>query len=92
MAYESTEVPVSRSQEAIRKIMYGHKGTGVMLLSHPPREGFEALVTIGELPYHIRIMTTCKTEFKDGYGYVIRDKSSSAYLKRKERFPGAICG
>ena len=28
MAYEGTEVPVSRSQEAIRKLVMGHGGFG----------------------------------------------------------------
>ena len=85
MAYETTEVSVSKSQESIRKIIYSHKGTGLMLLSHPPREGFEAMVTIAELPYHIRIMATCKTEFRDGYGYTIRDVNSTAYAKKREQ-------
>lgn len=85
MAYEQTEVAVSKSQEQIRRIIYGHKGTGLMLLSHPPQEGFEAMVTIVDLPYHIRIMATCKTEFKDGYGYTIRDKNSPLYAKKREQ-------
>jgi hypothetical protein len=29
-------------------------------MSHPPREGFEALVTMQEQGYHIRVMATCK--------------------------------
>ena len=69
MSYEQTEVAVSKSQEQIRRIVYSHKGTGLMLLSHPPREGFEAMVTIEKLPYHIRIMATCKTKDKYGYAY-----------------------
>lgn len=60
MAYETTEVAVSKSQEAIRKLIYGHKGTGVMLISRPPAEGFEAFVEIEKQPYHIRIMATTK--------------------------------
>lgn len=60
MAYENTEVPVSKSQEGIRKMIYAHKGTGLSLVSHPPREGFEAMVTIKETPYMIRIMAECK--------------------------------
>lgn len=48
-------------------MIYAHKGTGVMLLSQPPREGFEAMVTIDKLPYHIRIMATCRKGSKPGY-------------------------
>ncbi len=59
MSYDSTKVPISQSQEAIRRLIYTHRGTGVSLISQPPREGFEALVTIMELPYRIRVMATC---------------------------------
>jgi hypothetical protein len=76
LAYETTEVPVSRSQEQIRKLIYAHKGTGISFVSQPPREGFEALVTIEKLPYHIRIMATCKT---------IVAYSDSARLKQTEQ-------
>jgi hypothetical protein len=51
---------VSDSQQAIRKVVYAHKGTGVSFISQPPREGFEALVTLKDIPYHIRIMATCQ--------------------------------
>ena len=61
MAYDSTKVPISQSQEALRRLIYTHKGTGVSLISQPPREGFEALVTIEALPYRIRVMATCAT-------------------------------
>jgi hypothetical protein len=59
MAYDSTKVPISQSQEAIRRLIYAHKGTGVSLISQPPREGFEALITITDLPYRVRVMATC---------------------------------
>ncbi len=65
MAYETTEVAVSKSQDAIRKLIYAHKGTGLMLVSHPPREGFEAFITLEDTPYHLRIMATCR-QFKEG--------------------------
>ena len=67
MAYETTEVAVSKSQEAIRKLIYAHKGTGVMLISRPPSEGFEAFVEIEKTPYHIRIMATTRTVRNTGY-------------------------
>lgn len=85
MAYESTEVPVSRSQEAIRKLIYGHKGTGVMLLSHPPREGFEAMVTIGDQPYHIRIMATSRVITKDRHGWLLSESGKEKAREQEER-------
>jgi hypothetical protein len=74
MPYETTEVPVSRSQEGIRKMIYAHKGTGVNLISHPPREGFEAMVTIEKISYHIRIMATCRTHAGPGYAPMSQEK------------------
>ena len=67
MAYDKTEVAVSKSQEAIRKLIYGHKGTGVMLVSRPPTEGFEAFVEIEKTAYHIRIMAATRTICNNGY-------------------------
>lgn len=66
MAYEGTEVAVSKSQEGIRRLVYAHKGAGISFISQPPREGFEALVTMAEVAYHIRIMATCKILGKYG--------------------------
>jgi hypothetical protein len=60
MNYEETEVPVSRSQDGIRKLVCSHKGTGIIFISRPPREGFEALVTMADAAYHIRVMATAK--------------------------------
>lgn len=60
MAYDSTRVSIADSQSAIRKLVYGHRGTGVIFLSRPPQEGFEALVTLADQAYHIRVMATCK--------------------------------
>lgn len=60
MSYEDTEVSVARSQEGIRKLVYSHKGTGISFMSRPPREGFEALVTMQDRAYHIRVMATCQ--------------------------------
>lgn len=62
MSYEVTRVPVTDSQGAIRKIIYAHKGTGVSFMSQPPREGFEALVTLQDQSYHIRVTATCKAK------------------------------
>lgn len=60
MAYEGTEVAVSKSQEGIRKLIMGRKGSRVAFVTDPPREGFEALVMIDEMPYQIRIFGTCR--------------------------------
>lgn len=85
MAYETTEVAVSKSQDAIRKLIYSHRGTGLMLLSQPPREGFEAMVTISEMAYHIRIMATCKPRTKDRNGWALSDKAKEAAREQEER-------
>lgn len=60
MAYEDTGVPVSRSQEQIRKLLIGHGCTAVQFVSQPPQEGFGALVPIENATYTIRIEATCK--------------------------------
>src|SRR5580692_3593549 len=60
MAYDGTKVPIGQSQGAIRDLVMRHKGTGISFMSHPPREGFEALVTMQAQAYHIRVMATCK--------------------------------
>lgn len=85
MAYENTEVAVSKSQDAIRKLIYGHKGTGLMLLSQPPREGFEAMVTIVDQAYHIRVMATAKPRTKDRYGWALSDKQKEAAIEQENR-------
>ncbi len=62
MAYEQTVVPVSRSQEAIRRLILQNGGTGVAFFSHPPTEGFEAYVQIEGKPYCIRLQAESKAE------------------------------
>ncbi len=61
MSYEDTKVPIAQSQHGIRELVYRHEGTGVSFVSRPPREGFEALVTMSKQAYHIRVMAICKT-------------------------------
>jgi hypothetical protein len=68
MAYENTEVPVARSQEAIRKLILANKGIGVMFWSKPPREGFEAYIPWGDATYHIRIQAEVRPTRKDKDG------------------------
>jgi hypothetical protein len=63
MAYENTEVPVSRSQEAIRKLIMTHGGYGLAVVSdreNGAQEGFHAKVLIDQKPYTIRIMASLK--------------------------------
>lgn len=60
MAYEGTEVSVSRSQEGIRKLVMGRKGGKIAFIADPPREGFQAEVLIDALPYQIRIFGECR--------------------------------
>jgi len=85
MAYESTEVAVSKSQEAIRRLIYAHRGTGVMLVSRPPHEGFEAMVTIEKQAYHLRVMATCKDVSRDRSGFVRNDSGKAKAKEQEER-------
>lgn len=83
MAYEGTEVAVAKSQDAIRKLIYGHKGTGLMLISRPPHEGFEAFIEIEKQPYHVRIMAKAKEiPAKDKYW---NERSAAAIAKSREQ-------
>jgi len=82
-AYSSTSVPIAKSQEGIRKMIYAHKGRGLMLISHAPREGFEALMQINNVEYRVRIMATCKIETHRGPGYT--RKSSGQIEKQTEQ-------
>jgi hypothetical protein len=79
VAYEDTVVAVAKSQGAIRELIYSHKGTGVSVISRRPKEGFEALVTVADMPYHVRIMATCRE--LDKYKRKLSDKER----KQEER-------
>lgn len=85
MAYETTEVAVSKSQTEIRRLVYLHKGTGLILVSQPPREGFEAMITLEDQPYHIRVMATCKDQTKDRQGYTRSPASKQKAVEQEER-------
>lgn len=58
MAYEDTSVPVSRSQERIKMLILKNGGTGVAFVTHPPMEGFEAVIPIDGCTYTVRIRAT----------------------------------
>ena len=86
MAYEGTDVPVSRSQDGLRGLIYRHGGTGVMLISQPPREGFEAFVTLSDKPYHVRFIATCKEPpARNKAGYKFTSKQTEDWKNREER-------
>jgi len=82
MAYESTEVAVYKSQGGIRKLIDAHRGTGLVLISQPPREGFETMVSIENQAYRVRVMATCKDVKKDSRGWI---RSASSYANAKEQ-------
>jgi hypothetical protein len=85
MAYDETTVTVSRSQEDIRRLIYQHQGTGVMLISRPPLEGFEAMVTIEKQPYHLRVMATCKDVSFDRNGMARSNSRKVRAVEQEER-------
>ena len=60
MAYEGTLVAVSKSQEQIRRMILSNGGTAVAFISQPPMEGFEAMVTIDNATYKIRVSANVK--------------------------------
>lgn len=65
MGYDKTVVAVAKSQDGIRRMIYAHRGTGISFISHPPREGLEAMMVINETPYLVRIMATCRPKVFD---------------------------
>lgn len=85
MSYETTEVAVAKSQDSIRKLVYAHKGTGLMLISQPPREGFEAMVEIDRASYHIRIMATCKNQMRDSRGFTRKASALARAVEQENR-------
>lgn len=62
MAYEQTSVPVSRSQDAIRKLILANGGSAIAFISQadPPIEGFEAHIVIDGKTYRVRIKAEVK--------------------------------
>jgi hypothetical protein len=85
MAYEDTTVAVSKSQEDIRRLIYQHQGTGLMLISRPPHEGFEAMVTIDKHAYHLRVMATCKDVSFDRNGLGRTGSRKQRAVEQEER-------
>ncbi len=67
MAYEQTEVPVSKSQQKIKEMIMKHGGFGIAFVSDrdptgefPASEGFHAKVIIDQKPYAVRVMAKVK--------------------------------
>lgn len=60
MSYERTAVSVTKSQEGIRKLIMSRKGSRIAFVTDPPKEGFQAVVMIDEMPYQIRIFGEVK--------------------------------
>jgi hypothetical protein len=87
MAYENTDVPVSRSQEGIRRLIMGRKGGKVAFISDPPKEGFSAIVEIDGLPYQIRIFGVCREALQEKprmyKGRVVSHKETTDAQRRK---------
>lgn len=87
MAYEHTEVPVARTQEALRRILQAHKGFGLAVISEqdpqgkdPGLEGFQAKVLIDSLPYVIKIMAKVKAAPKYS-----SDRQKGLFREQEER-------
>lgn len=47
-AYEGTSVPIHRSQEKIRRMIFANRGTAIAFVTDPPREGVEWVQTLIE--------------------------------------------
>lgn len=62
MSYENTSVPVSKSQEGIRKLLLENSASGIAFVSQsePSSEGFEAMIPIDGKTYRIRIVATVR--------------------------------
>lgn len=79
MAYERTEVPVNKSQEQIRRLIMGRKGSKIAFISEPPREGFAAVLELEGVPYQVRISAEVKT--RRGH----TPKQADAFRESEER-------
>lgn len=75
MSYEQTSVPVAKSQEKIRRLILDNGGTGIAFISQPPKEGFEAQITLDDKSYHIRVVATCN----------VKPKSNPKQTEQEER-------
>jgi len=87
MAYEHTEVPVARTQEALRRLIQAHKGFGLAVVSEqdpigkePSQEGFQAKVLIDGVPYIVKIMAKVKSAPKYS-----SDRQKEIFREREER-------
>ncbi len=60
MSYETTTVPVWRTQGEISRLVMARGRTGVELFGEPPREGFQGRLAIGGVECVIRITARCR--------------------------------
>ena len=60
MSYETTEVPVWKSQGEITRLVMSKGGSGIGFMTAPPREGIEARVAIQGADYVVRIWALCR--------------------------------
>jgi hypothetical protein len=88
MAYEKTDVAVSKSQDQLRKLIMGHKGFAFAAISQRPNgvtqeistEGFEAQVLIDGKPFQIRVIANLKRPNK-----YATEKQKAHFLDQEER-------
>lgn len=86
MAYDKTEVPVSRSQDAIRKLIMAHSGFAIAFSSDVDpttgarTEGFHAKVMIDKNPYAVRITAHAKKPSQ-----YLSDRQREAFVQQEER-------
>jgi hypothetical protein len=95
MAYETTEVSVSKSQDGIRKLIMSRKGSKIAFISDPPREGFQAVVVIGDEPYTIRIFGEMRNDLPNkpatyagrnlGYNRIPKESAREKFREAEER-------
>lgn len=99
MSYENSDVPVSRSQEAIRRLLKDHGCFGFAAISaddptgqFPSTEGFEANILLEGKPYKIRIIADVpKAPTKRSRGRIYRgssqltDKQKADFAEKSER-------
>ena len=64
MAYERSDVPVTRSQSEIRKLIMANGGTGIAFVSQtePRIEGVEATVALDGKTYRIRLAVPIRSD------------------------------
>lgn len=60
LAYDATSVPVTRSQDELKKLLMKNGASGMAFVSQPPLEGFQAQVVIEGKTYTIRVQCVAR--------------------------------